>query len=343
MTRDPVRDLQEAITRHREAVRGSGRTGTTRPWDETQAERAVAEVAAAVAPLPLPAELEWFWRNVDPFAFDVLPYPQLTDPRFALDVWTDEQAEGLDHPRVLFPIAYESHGFLRIELGLDPGHPAPVWYFAYCDDEFVCEYPSMASLFRATADAVEASGIAPPDVDADRWQACSEVVDRANLVSFVDPYFTASPVADRRRVPFGDARRWPRRWYDAQGIVDSQVQVVGRTHTVEEFEAAAQTGPVQGRLHGTWRTRAASDRVVGVLTDETGAITLALPNSVRFVGPGRGAVEVEVEARRALDGRSDPLTALDEAQHYFGRDHLAALDAIYDPSLPVIVRMAPLA
>lgn len=342
MAIDPVEDLQFAITRYREAVPTPERRPFEPPWDPVQADVEVSAVADAIAPRILPAELAWFWRTCDPFLFPVLPYPQLTTPEFALECWVMEQEEGDEHPRVLFPFAYESQGFLYVELGLDPAHPSPVWSFAYRDEEFVCRYPSIASLFHTTADAVDASDIPPPAVDTDLRQTYFEVISDEHLDRFVDRYFADSPVAERRSVPYGDQRLWPPRWYDAQGIADDRVDIRGRTHTVEEFKAAAQTEVVTGRLHGTWRIRAGGVRDIGILTDETGGITLAIAKGVRPLGPPNGEMELDVEAQVPFHGRPDPLTELDPTTHFIGRDHLASIDAMHDPTLPVTTRMVPL-
>ena len=339
-----IEDLQDAIARYRDVVPRGRRRITGPPWDAETADAVVTAVVVGMRPnAVLPAEVDWFWRNHDPYDFELLPYPQLTDPEFALDSWRMEQAEGDEHPRALFPIAYESHGFLYVELNAEPDYPSPVWSFGYGDDEFVCRYPSVAALFRATADAVEASGIQPPADPSDLWDTYSSVLEPGNVDRYVDRYFDESLAAERRTMPYGDPQRWPYHWYATQGITEDETTVRGRTHTVAEFKAAAQTAMVAGRLQGTWKYRAGGDGgEIGILTDPTGAITLRIAEGLRVVGPPNGEKEIAVATTAPLNGRPDPLTELDPGTHFFGRDHLAAVDALHDQTLPIANRIVPL-
>lgn len=80
-------------------------------------ESVLAEVRAEIAPWRLPAELERFWRLVDPESIAIAPYPRPTSPAFALHCWQQhrDSSPGMT-PRLLFPFAYQSHGFLFVEL-----------------------------------------------------------------------------------------------------------------------------------------------------------------------------------------------------------------------------------
>ncbi len=87
------------------------------PAAPASAEQA-SEIERAVAPLELPADAAEFHRLVDPDSVAVLPevpFGGMTSP-----VWHWNAAAG--HPRVLFPLGYESHMYCSVELG-SPGHP----------------------------------------------------------------------------------------------------------------------------------------------------------------------------------------------------------------------------
>src|SRR4051812_35150027 len=73
----------------------------------------LAEISGSIAPVQLPVELERFWRRVDPTLVRVAPYPRPIAPEFALRTWRRhwEESPGMT-PRMLFPVAYESHAFL---------------------------------------------------------------------------------------------------------------------------------------------------------------------------------------------------------------------------------------
>jgi hypothetical protein len=154
---DASEDLQFAIEWYVEVIPSSDYLPYRPPRDLVAVDEALATIDVELAPLRLPPEVRWLWRAWDPKGFDVLPYPRLCDPGFALQSWRMDVVEG-SFPRALFPIAYESHGFLLLELGGEAGQPAPVWYYAYTDSEFVCAYPSVAALFRSCAEAVEVRG-----------------------------------------------------------------------------------------------------------------------------------------------------------------------------------------
>ncbi len=98
------------------------------PRLQTQEDLAgISDVTAAVAPLRPPAEVEQFWRltDGDSSSHTLFPYPRAVGPRFALDCWTRHQEQPGMTPDLLFPVCYESHAFLLVELD-GPG-PSTGW------------------------------------------------------------------------------------------------------------------------------------------------------------------------------------------------------------------------
>ena len=352
-----MEDLRQAVAWYVDVVPPSTLVPYRSPPEPGTVETTLAAIDAAISPLRLPAEVLWFWRHWDPYAFEYVPYPRLCDPTAALESWELNAVQGHD-PRILFPVAYESHGFLLVELGDRPGRPAPVWKYSYCDNEFVCAYPSLAALFHSCAATVEALGGSTSGAD-DGSVSYYDLFHDPAFDAFVDSSFAASAEAERRRVPYRDARRWPARWRAVQGIDDELLARRGRTHTVAEFEAAAASGPVAGRLWGRFRAAAGggfgaggASVAMGPFTDETGALVVLLPDAVVDVGGQDGRVDVEVDVEASgpigttpeLDGRpasgaalSGDLDAAGAIAEELGR---ALEEAV--PRIPVITRMVPL-
>ncbi len=106
-------DVNEAVDRlHRaHSAAGLGRVGVpTREIDPV-----LAEVADAIAPWRLPADLLAFWRGVDTETLALAPCPRPADPRLSLRLWRSHLAVD-DALAAYFPWAYESHDFVLVEL-----------------------------------------------------------------------------------------------------------------------------------------------------------------------------------------------------------------------------------
>ena len=92
--------------------------------------------------------------------------------------------------------------------------------------------------------------------------------------------------------------------------------LLGATHSVAEFELAADAGPMTGRLRGRWRAQGdgafgpgGSQVVIGRLTDPTGSISLALPGALADLGGRNGQVDVEAPGPSADVAEPDPSRA----------------------------------
>ncbi len=295
MAIDPAGDLEFAIEWYREVIPPSTRHPYGPPEDRRAVDAAVSAIEADGRGFTLPAEISWFWRTWDPFGFDVVPWPRLIDAPGAVDLWNIDVDTGL--PRVLLPVAYESHGHLFVELRRSGDGPAPLWYFAFADSTIECRYPSLAALFRACAEVVELAGVAAPERDVDRHATYVDLLDGDQFRAVVDRHFAAASGARRTAVAVHDAGAWPAHWRQAQGIDEGDLAVKGRTHTIAQFLAAAQGGPVEARLHGRWTHLAGVNHLgIGRLDDDSGSVTLAMPSSVVAVGSIDTDVEVDVVA-----------------------------------------------
>lgn len=252
------------------------------------ADAALRQIAAAIAPLRLPAELEEFWRRVDPQSITVAPYPHLTSPDFALDSWRShcDELEGMV-PRVLFPVAYESHGFLMVELEDGRGTGGPVFAWAYADEAFVLSFPTLSAYLHLLATMVElgefahreASRTSYIEFDPDgRW-------DDAVAVRLA----AAQPIGihgSTRRIG-AEVRSWPDAWQVAAGLAEETRTLRGATATIADVLRRAEAGEsvratVRARviqLAGTAEGRRAT------IDDGTASLDIWCPAAVCAYGP----------------------------------------------------------
>ncbi|WP_436795565.1 hypothetical protein [Actinospongicola halichondriae] len=297
-----VDDVRHAIDWYVEAVPAGSLVPLQPPPSPAEVEATILEAGSAISPFQLPPEVVWLWRTWDPTRFTDLPYPRLTRPDFALQCWRQDALES-GHPKILFPVAYESHGFLLVEMSEAYEQPAPIWYYAYADEAFVLTYPSLASLFRACAEAVEIAGARPPSHDNDRYAVYAPLFDGPTFDAIVERHFTASAHGTReRRVAIDPMLEWPDHWQRAQGLDSAALKPAGATHTVRAFAEAAATSPLTGRLVGVFRSQGGGSFApggamasFGTFTDPTGTIPVLLPHSVLDVGGRDGTMEVEIE------------------------------------------------
>ncbi len=353
-----IEDLQYAIEWYCEAIPATQALPYCPPVDPRAVAASLDAIDAQIAPLVLPVELRWLWQTWEVIRFEMVPYPRLSAVDFAFDSWGANAGDAT--PRLMFPFAYESHGFLMLEMGGDPERPAPVWSYSYGDVEMTCAYPTLATLFRSSAEAVESAGArAESDDRVDRWNAYAELLRGPDFDRIVDRHFAASDGVDRRQVSATDARAWPRAWRDLAGIDPASMTPLGATHSVAQFELAAATGPVTGRLRGRWRAQGGgafgpggTQVAIGRLTDDTGSISLALPGSLVDLGgrDGRVDVEVDVEALAPSPGvpdldtfRATAWEAENDPEGLAARAaELSASLQRSGPDLPIITRMIPL-
>jgi hypothetical protein len=106
-------DVIEAVARLRRAHAATGLCDVSAPGAEV--EDAIDQIAAALAPLRLPADLVTLWRSVDPDSLTVAPCPRPAGPELSLRLWREHFAGRPDLAR-FFPWCYESHDFMLVEL-----------------------------------------------------------------------------------------------------------------------------------------------------------------------------------------------------------------------------------
>ena len=104
-------EIDGAIDRLDDSLRSEGLPGLEPPADLC----ALDEVAEAVAPYKLPAELGRFWERVDAERVEVYTFPRLGGPASALALRGGLREDGA--PPILLPVDCASDCYGAIELG----------------------------------------------------------------------------------------------------------------------------------------------------------------------------------------------------------------------------------
>ncbi|MDQ8042942.1 MAG: hypothetical protein AAGC49_14925 [Brevundimonas sp.] len=248
----------------------------------------LANIRAEIAPLRLPAELERFWQRVDPSSISVAPYPTPTSAAFALDSWKQHRdtSPGMV-PRLLFPVAYQSWGYLFVELEDGHGSGGPVLEWAYGGSPFAVRFPRLSAYVDLLATMIELGeykrrehgGGSYVEFDPDgRWK--DAVTVRLSAAQPL-PHFGHAFELDE------DVLAWPEHWLLADGLTPAGRRLRGATTTVADLLRRASAG---SRAQGTVRARvvslagtAAGRRVA--IDDGTGELDVWCPAEVCAYGP----------------------------------------------------------
>lgn len=257
---------------------------------------ALRDVAAAVAPLRLPVEVEQFWTLVHGYSstFTCFPHPRATDPDFALACWQDHRSQPGMTPDLLFPVCYESHAFLLAELEGPHGPGGACFTWAYGDVPFVLVAADLTAYLEVAAQTLESRRVGP-----DRYDATAFPNAR-------DDWFREALREELRRAPhptYGDAAEigsdpasWPRHWLDSVGPAAKEQHARGVTTTIAALHAAGGASLSTGRVHAVvdelWWS---ADGIRATIDDGTGTIDVWCPAGVTMFGPAcEGRYEFEI-------------------------------------------------
>ncbi len=259
-------------------------------------EKHLTRIRAEIAPLRLPDEVYRFWRRVDPHTITVAPHPQPTNPEFALSAWRNHvETRPLLYPRMGFPVCYESHCFLMVELEDGRGSGGPLLSYQYAGgDGFRVAFASLAEYVDLLAMMIDArefhyvhhEGQSWPvfDHDGDWDLACEARLAATGALGRLG--------MGRR---FGDLpAAWPVHWLAAEGLPDETPR--GATTTIAELTRLAATGAEATgtiRVHLGRSTYSATGARWEV-DDATGTLHLWCPSAVMTYAQG-GAREFEID------------------------------------------------
>jgi hypothetical protein len=250
--------------------------------------RVLADIEREIAPLHLPEELVRFWQLVDPTTISVAPYPHPTTADFALDSWKmhRDESPGMT-PRLLFPVAYESHGFLFVELDDGRGDAGAVLQWEYAGSPFSVLFPTLSGYLDLLATMIELGEFTRRERDEHSW------------VEF-DPerrWPDAQAVRLRAAQPLprlGDAseidedvRVWPEHWLASNGLTAEVRAPRGASTTVAALlRGAAAGGVMTGTIRAMVKSLAFSGEGSRVAVDDgTGVLDLWCPAPVCTYGP----------------------------------------------------------
>lgn len=277
--------IDALVDRLNAALTAAGYPTTKTPLGpETQ----LTAVASAIAPFKLPRDVEQFWRRVDPQSLAVTAFPRLIGPEFALDTWVShiEEIPG-QLPRLLFPVAYDSHCFLFVELDDGAGSEGVVVSWGYAGSPFAVAFPNFRACLDLFVTMIEIEefdrhsfeGRSWAYIDGQRWNDAAAV--RLAQALPLSRFGT--------RIEFEeDIDEWPRHWLDSNGVTEEVRAPRGPTATIAELlDASVGTDtPVTGTVHGlvTFLTGNGSGCRV-TISDGTGELDVWCPAAVTMFGP----------------------------------------------------------
>jgi hypothetical protein len=251
-------------------------------------EQVLVEIKREIAPLLLPEELVRFWQLVDPATISVAPYPRPTTAEFALDSWMSHRDEfpGMT-PRLLFPVAYESHGFLFAELDDGQGEPGAVLDWGYGGSPFYVQFAALSGYVDLLATMIELGEFQRHETDTHSWVQFDPEGrwDDARAVRLAAaqplPRLGASREIDE------DVRQWPEHWLASNGLTSDMRSPRGATTTVAELLRGAAIGTeVSGTIHATVTSLAGSGAGSRISVDDgTGVLDVWCPAAVSTYGP----------------------------------------------------------
>lgn len=276
--------MRVAVARLCEAARGAGLDA---PRSAVDPEGAIDAVARAVAPLRVPSEVETLWRLLRPETINPMPYPRLSSPEFDLDGWRMHAREnpGMT-PRLLFPVAYESWGFLFVELGDGQRLGGAIFSWGYGGEDFVLTYHSLTEYILQLAESYECGQVErEPLPDGRIWYHLdSQVFDkRAHELLGHAP---GQPDPDQVTRVEEPILRWPAHWLAAEGPAAQDRYPRGRTASIAELTAAAAHAPTHGVIHGRVISLAGTSAGSRVAVDDgTGVLDVWCAAEVCVFGP----------------------------------------------------------
>jgi hypothetical protein len=298
-------DIDRCIDRLDDALRRAGAKGLV----PAGAAEAVDEIATAIEPWALPADLERLWRRIEVgeehFVVSAWRLPPLVDVRVALVMYRQvlESAYPLLYgPPLLFPFALLSETRFSVELGTRRTRGGTVLSHEVATIDV--EYPSVADLIDVFAELVEAGSF-------ERRPEGRILLDDSAERRARDHRLRANPVAPRLAGLTNDPSSWPEHWLRSAGIDPRDREPLGTTHTIAELLTAAADRPVEGRVAGTVvRLVLVCDGELLLVDDGTATLEVRCPARTSPWGPthgGRYELAVRLERPPAVATGIRPL------------------------------------
>jgi hypothetical protein len=222
----------------------------------------LATVAEAVAPLELPPGLVATWRRFQTGESTVLTWMPMQRAVHGLEMWREEFAG------VLFPLAYESHEFLLVELATSATPGGALFRWAYDGGPAQPVFPDLERAFACAAEGWRRGLLGSWEAAAQEgWSRLSETYSQAtDYPEHLAPF---------EAIDLARPLSWPAVWLEASGIDPTAAEPRGSTTTVRALrDGQARSGTIVGRIAGLAGTEAGSRVVVD---DGTGELVVWCP------------------------------------------------------------------
>jgi hypothetical protein len=307
-------DLDAALDRLDEALRSAGLAGLEPPSDLA----AVAEVADAVTPYSLPAQLRRLWERVDPESIGPITFPKIGGPTAVLEHLRVLEEIGaplpLALPPIFVPIDYASqcYGVVELESEWSEGGTILEWDL----DGIALAFRSVRDWIEVVAELVAEGSFERGDGYVALDHRAEQEKRRARLdASTPDPVY-----GDLRAIP-SELQLWPPHWLAACGVDLRDREPLGATHSIAALVSAAGTAPVKGRIHAEVIRLVGSGAGALVLVDDrSGQLDIWCPAGTSPWGPvHRQRFEFELAIEDPVGAPPD----LDSPQEEIARNALA--------------------
>ena len=229
----------------------------------------LATVAEAVAPLRLPPGLVATWRRFQTGESTVLTWMPMQRALHGLEMWREEFAGPMPPARgVLFPLAYESHEFLLVELATSATPGGALFRWAYDGGPAQPVFPDLETAFACAAEGWRRGLLGSLEVAArNEWNRLSETYSEATGYR--------EHLAPFEAIDLARPLSWPPVWQKASGVDPAAAEPRGSTATIRALrDGQAQSGTIVGRIAGLSGTGAGSRAVVA---DGTGELVVWCP------------------------------------------------------------------
>ena len=250
-------------------------------------DRMIAKINAEIAPLTLPRELERFWKLVDPTSVTVAPYPQLMTLDFALNSWTMLRDEFPGQsPRLLFPVCYESHGYLFVELE-DGRGSGGICLESSPGADFTVRFPTFAAYIDLIATMVELGEYMRHERETHTWVEFDPERRWNDAQSVRLSAAQPLPGFGHDREIDENPHRWPEHWRLADGLTPAVRSARGATTSIANLQRQADAG---SDALGTIRAHVTSLAISGEgsrvsVNDGSGVLDMWCPAAVCTYGP----------------------------------------------------------
>ena len=206
-------DIDGVLERYLRAVRAAGAPEAEPIASAPDVER----VVRGVEPFIVPPDMQRAWLRLS-YSDWLVDNGQFLSPTSTFDMMWSGGADMFDQPRLLFPVSYESHACLYVELGVPGGPPGGALLLAPIAEPLIRYAPSLAWALDFISRRVE-EGAAhwnewwTSQISEQELQSAAESqLWPPYLLPTIDPYRSLS---------------WPAHWQQAQGINPADATPLG--------------------------------------------------------------------------------------------------------------------